>query len=56
MNWKIIGMTLGLFGILGGSGFAAAGSGRSDVAERNYKTAMAEQSLVLRRPIQNLRL
>ena len=47
MNWKIIGMTLGLFGILGGSGFAAAGSGRSDVAERNYKTAMAEQSLGL---------
>ena len=35
------------FGILGGSGFAAAGSGRSDVAERNYKTAMAEQSLGL---------
>ena len=47
MNWKIIGMTLGLFGILGGSGFAAAGSSRSDVAERNYKTAMAEQSLGL---------
>ena len=47
MNWKIIGMTLGLFGILGGSGFAAAGSSRSDVAERNYKTDMAEQSLGL---------